>query len=157
MSSAKATRPARSKRVQTPVREGRVAVVGLGYVGLPTACMFAVNGIRVLGVDVNRDIVDALLEGDSKRAEPEIRSLFNLALHSGNLEMATRVAASDVYVIAVPTPPLRPERLWWSNPRSRQAPCATWLSPHLYGTDWSRESTSCSLIVLSASCRERRW
>jgi len=105
MSPAKAARSSpRSKRLQIPVREGRVAVVGLGYVGLPTACMFAVNGVKVLGVDVKRDIVDSLLEGDSKPAESEIRSLFNLALHSGNLEMATRVAASDVYIIAVPTP-----------------------------------------------------
>lgn len=81
-----------------------MAVLGLGYVGLPTACMLAVNGIEVLGVDTNADVVNELLDSRPRAAEPEIKSLLGLALHSGHLRLSTEVATCDCYIISVPTP-----------------------------------------------------
>jgi UDP-N-acetyl-D-mannosaminuronic acid dehydrogenase len=81
-----------------------VAVVGLGYVGLPTACMFAINGLRVLGVDINPDVINELLDGRPRAVEPEIRSLLERAIDSGNLRLSVELESSEAYVVSVPTP-----------------------------------------------------
>src|SRR5690348_18259705 len=87
----------------TPLRSGRVCVVGLGYVGLPTACMLAVSGVEVLGVDANERVIEALRAGEANTAEAEVRSLLRLALHSGKLTLSTSPQASDAFIVAVPT------------------------------------------------------
>ena len=81
-----------------------MCVVGLGYVGLPTACMLAVSGVDVLGVDANEHVLDALRKGNPNTAEAEVHSLVNLAVHSGKLKLATRPESCDAYILAVPTP-----------------------------------------------------
>jgi UDP-N-acetyl-D-mannosaminuronic acid dehydrogenase len=86
------------------IRKRRVAVIGLGYVGLPTACIFATNGIRVLGVDQNPAVIARLLAGEPIPAEPEVNALAKAAVASGNLELKSSVEPADVYIIAVPTP-----------------------------------------------------
>src|SRR5258708_3109113 len=78
--------------------------MGVGYVGLPTAGVFAVYGIDVLGVDSNPEVVSELLDGRPRAVEPEIKSLLGLALHSGNLRLSTELEACDCYIISVPTP-----------------------------------------------------
>lgn len=87
----------------------QVAVVGLGYVGLPTACMLAVGGVKVLGVDTDRGLLDSLLIGRTRTVEPDVNALINLALHSGNLEFADEPRACSAYIMAVPTP-VKPDR-----------------------------------------------
>lgn len=89
---------------QPPIRKRRVAVIGLGYVGLPTACILATNGIRVLGVDHNQAVIARLLAGEPIPAEPEVNALAKAAVASGNLELTSSVEPADVYIIAVPTP-----------------------------------------------------
>lgn len=89
---------------QPSVLKRRVAVVGLGYVGLPTACILATNGMRVLGVDRNPTVIERLLAGEPIPAEPEVNALAKAAVASGNLELSTSVEAADAYIIAVPTP-----------------------------------------------------
>lgn len=81
-----------------------VTVVGLGYIGLPTASLLATKGMRVLGVDVSERVVDTIRRGDIHIKEPELDVLVRSAVHSGNLTAATTPRPSDVYVIAVPTP-----------------------------------------------------
>jgi len=81
-----------------------VAVLGLGYIGLPTASLLATKGMRVLGVDVAERVVDTIRRGDIHIKEPELDVLVRSAVHSGNLTAATAPRPSDVYVIAVPTP-----------------------------------------------------
>ena len=81
-----------------------MCVVGLGYVGLPTACMLAVAGVDVLGVDVNSDVINALREGRATTSEAEVKSLANVAVHSGKLRLATAPESCDAYIVAVPTP-----------------------------------------------------
>ncbi len=79
-------------------------VVGLGYIGLPTASILATHGFRVIGYDVNSNIVSRLREGHPHIKEPGLTSLVEEALTSGNLIPSTRPEEAAVFVIAVPTP-----------------------------------------------------
>lgn len=81
-----------------------ICVVGLGYIGLPTATILAVNDAAVLGVDLRRNIVDGINRGESLIEEPGLAALLKTAAKSGNLRAAMEVAPADVFIIAVPTP-----------------------------------------------------
>ena len=87
-----------------PRRLDRVCVLGLGYIGLPTAAMFATHGKRVLGVDVNPCVVETLWRGEIHIEEPGLAAFVHAALASGRLEVATKPAPADVFILAVPTP-----------------------------------------------------
>lgn len=84
-----------------------VNVVGLGYIGLPTAMMLAANGVKVVGVDKNQDIVKSLKEGKMTFKEDGMDELFVKARQSGNWEISEKCIAADVYIVAVPTPYLK--------------------------------------------------
>lgn len=81
-----------------------LCVIGLGYIGLPTASMFAVNGLNVLGVDVNPTIVETLQNGGLHIHEPGLREAVQQAIQSGCLRVANQPEAADAFLIAVPTP-----------------------------------------------------
>lgn len=81
-----------------------LCVLGLGYIGLPTASTFAMHGMQVLGVDVNRQVVDVLRNGEIHIQEPGLRTLVQSAFQSGNLTVAEGPDAADAFIIAVPTP-----------------------------------------------------
>ena len=81
-----------------------ICVLGLGYIGLPTASVFATKGKKVLGVDVNTKVVDTVNDGRIHIEEPDLDVLVRAAVQSGNLRAAVKPAAAAVYIIAVPTP-----------------------------------------------------
>ena len=81
-----------------------LCVLGLGYIGLPTASTFATHGLRVIGVDVDRHVVDALRNSEVHIYEPGLRTLVQAAIHSGNLVVSEVPETADAFVIAVPTP-----------------------------------------------------
>jgi UDP-N-acetyl-D-mannosaminuronic acid dehydrogenase len=81
-----------------------LCVLGLGYIGLPTACTFATHGLKVLGVDVNRRVVDLLKNGEIHLHEPGLRTLAQAAFRSGNLEVRAQASPADAFLVAVPTP-----------------------------------------------------
>ncbi len=81
-----------------------VCVLGLGYIGLPTASMFAKHGMRVTGVDINPRIIEALNQGNILIEEVGLRSLVREVKESGNLVGKRAPEPSDVFIIAVPTP-----------------------------------------------------
>jgi UDP-N-acetyl-D-mannosaminuronic acid dehydrogenase len=81
-----------------------ICVIGLGYIGLPTAAMFASNGHKVLGYDVNERVVNALNEGKVTIEEPYLEDLVRQVVANGNLRASTAMEPCDVYIIAVPTP-----------------------------------------------------
>ncbi|MEO0398455.1 MAG: nucleotide sugar dehydrogenase [Pseudomonadota bacterium] len=81
-----------------------INVVGLGYVGLPTAALLARAGYNVRGVDVNETIVSSLNNGACPLGEKEVAEIVTEALNSGNFEAATTPAPADAFVICVPTP-----------------------------------------------------
>lgn len=81
-----------------------VAVIGLGYIGLPTAAILADNGLRVYGVDVNQSAVDAINAGDVPFVEPELGDFVERTVKAGALTASTDTPAADAYIVAVPTP-----------------------------------------------------
>jgi UDP-N-acetyl-D-mannosaminuronic acid dehydrogenase len=82
----------------------KVSVVGLGYVGLPTASMLATRGFAVYGLDVDPRVVAELSNGRTRIAERDLDTLILAAVQSGNLRCGTSPEPADVFVIAVPTP-----------------------------------------------------
>jgi UDP-N-acetyl-D-mannosaminuronic acid dehydrogenase len=82
----------------------RVAVVGLGYIGLPTAVSLATGGLEVIGVDVNPDIVERVNRGEAPFAEPDLSVAVSGAVAMGRLRAQQEMPQADAYVIAVPTP-----------------------------------------------------
>lgn len=82
----------------------KVAVLGLGYIGLPTAAVIARTGAEVLGIDVNRDVVDTINSGHVHIEEIDLDALVSGVVARGNLRAATLLEPSDIFVIAVPTP-----------------------------------------------------
>lgn len=81
-----------------------LCVLGLGYIGLPTASIFATRGKKVLGVDVVSRVVDTINRGEIHIEEPDLDVLVRDAVHSGNLRAALRPEPAQTFVVAVPTP-----------------------------------------------------
>lgn len=92
-----------------------ICVLGLGYIGLPTASIFAAKGKKVLGVDVASLVVETINRGDTHIQEPDLDLLVKTAVQSGNLRAALRPESAAVYIIAVPTP-------FFSTPTNPRAP-----------------------------------
>ncbi len=82
----------------------RISVVGLGYTGLPTAAVFAENGVEVVGVDTDARVVEAINAGRPHFGEPGLHALVRRAVESGKLRATTAPEPADAVVIAVPTP-----------------------------------------------------
>ncbi|MBR8342424.1 UDP-N-acetyl-D-mannosamine dehydrogenase [Burkholderia ambifaria] len=81
-----------------------VSVIGLGYIGLPTAAAFAARRKTVIGVDVNRDAVDTINRGGVHIVEPELDMLVRAAVSEGHLRATLEPEPADAFLIAVPTP-----------------------------------------------------
>ncbi|UCE75501.1 MAG: nucleotide sugar dehydrogenase [Methanomassiliicoccales archaeon] len=82
----------------------KICILGLGYVGLPTASMFATHGYDVVGVDVNEDIVKNMEKGNIPIKEPGLETLVLAALKSNRLKVQAKPEKADVFIICVPTP-----------------------------------------------------
>jgi UDP-N-acetyl-D-mannosaminuronic acid dehydrogenase len=82
----------------------KICVLGLGYIGLPTAATFAKQGLKVVGVDTNPEVVAAVNEGRALIQELGLKELVAKAVKSGNLRASETVEAADAFLIAVPTP-----------------------------------------------------
>jgi UDP-N-acetyl-D-mannosaminuronic acid dehydrogenase len=86
------------------VKFNKICVFGLGYIGLPTASTFATHGIQVVGVDVNRRVLETLNNGEVHIHEPGLRTLVEAAIKSGKLTVVDHPEEADAFLIAVPTP-----------------------------------------------------
>lgn len=82
----------------------RVAVYGLGYVGLPVAAVLASRGFDVVGVDISTHIVDTINGGKIHIVEPDLEMVVHAAVSSGKLRATLETGPADVFIIAVPTP-----------------------------------------------------
>lgn len=80
-----------------------VNVIGLGYIGLPTALMMASHGVEVIGTDYNKELVDTLNAGKTTFKEKGLDELFNNAINSG-VKFTTEYQVTDIYIVSVPTP-----------------------------------------------------
>ena len=81
-----------------------VSVIGLGYIGLPTAAMFASRKVEVIGVDVNQKAVDTINRGEIHIVEPELDIIVRSVVKDGYLRAVTQPEQADAFLIAVPTP-----------------------------------------------------
>jgi UDP-N-acetyl-D-mannosaminuronic acid dehydrogenase len=80
----------------------RICVLGLGYIGLPTACLFANDNHEIVGIDINQEAIEKLNHGELPFEEKGLEELFKKALP--NMRFKTEVEEADVFIIAVPTP-----------------------------------------------------
>jgi UDP-N-acetyl-D-mannosaminuronic acid dehydrogenase len=81
-----------------------ISMIGLGYIGLPTAAMFASRKIKVIGIDVNQSTVDTINRGQIHIVEPELDMIVGAAVSQGFLRATTKPESADAFLIAVPTP-----------------------------------------------------
>lgn len=81
-----------------------IAVIGLGYIGVPTAAVLANHGADVVGVDVNAATVDAINRGEVPFVEPDLESAVDSAVAQGRLRAELSTPVADVFIVAVPTP-----------------------------------------------------
>jgi UDP-N-acetyl-D-mannosaminuronic acid dehydrogenase len=81
-----------------------ICVLGLGYIGLPTASLLGTKGYSVIGVDVSEHVVDTINKGNAHISEPDLDILLKSAVQSGNLRASLTPEEADIFIIAVPTP-----------------------------------------------------
>jgi UDP-N-acetyl-D-mannosaminuronic acid dehydrogenase len=81
-----------------------ISVIGLGYIGLPTAAAFASRQKHVIGVDVNQHAVDTINRGEIHIVEPDLGAVVKTAVENGFLRATTTPVDADAFLIAVPTP-----------------------------------------------------
>jgi len=82
----------------------KICVMGLGYIGLPTASLLATKGCEVIGVDISATVIDTINRGEVHIREPELDVLVRSAVSSGNLRAQSEPERADVFFITVPTP-----------------------------------------------------
>ena len=82
----------------------KICVIGLGYIGLPTAALLANKGYNIHGVDLDQRAVDIINRGEIHIVEPELDTFVKSAVNSGNLKADIKPTEADVFIIAVPTP-----------------------------------------------------
>ena len=86
------------------MKKKTVCVIGLGYIGLPTAALIASNGFLVSGIDIDENIVSTINEGKIHIIENDLEVSVKSAVLSGQLKAFSKIQQSDIYIICVPTP-----------------------------------------------------
>ena len=81
-----------------------ISVIGLGYIGLPTAALLASKGYTVKGIDIDDYVVEKINKGKIHIVEPDLDAYVRSAVAKGNLKAYSKVQAGDIYIICVPTP-----------------------------------------------------
>lgn len=121
-----------------PIKKS-VCVVGLGYIGLPTAALLASKGYEVIGVDTNLEVIRSIQAGAAHIAEADLDSLLEKAVTSGKLKAKTTCEPADIFIIAVPTP-LKADK----SPDLTAVEAAFYsIAPHLNQGD---------LVILESTC-----
>jgi len=82
----------------------KVCILGLGYIGLPTASILATHGFKVIGVDINDAVITKLIKREPPFKEPGLKTLVEASIKSGNLKVQNSPEEADVFIIAVPAP-----------------------------------------------------
>ena len=82
----------------------KIVMIGLGYIGLPTAALIASKNIPVIGVDINKDVVNTINKGEIHIVEPKLDKLVKEVVQKGFLKASTEPVEAEIYLIAVPTP-----------------------------------------------------
>ena len=115
-------------------KEMSVSVIGLGYIGLPTAALLASEGYMVKGMDVNEHVVETINKGEIHIVEPDLDAYVRSAVANGTLKAYSTVQAADIYIICVPTPFYTDSELPKPNVDYVREAAAS-ISPHVKGGD----------------------
>ena len=99
----------------------KVCILGMGYIGLPTASMFAAHGLDVIGVDVNDRVVETLNHGNVHIEEPGLKELVQSGFRSNKMRVTHYPEPADAFIIAVPTPFFQDEIGIWDGMKFRKA------------------------------------
>ena len=86
------------------MEQPEVVMIGLGYIGLPTAALIASNNVKVHGVDINPKVVETINRGEIHIVEPSLDVAVASAVKNGYLKAATTPVEANTYIIVVPTP-----------------------------------------------------
>jgi len=86
------------------MKDKKISVIGLGYIGLPTAALLASNGYSVVGMDVNEHAVTTINQGENHIVEPDLDAFVRSSVAAGKLQAFSQPQPGDVYIICVPTP-----------------------------------------------------
>ena len=86
------------------MEQPEVVMIGLGYIGLPTAALIASNNVKVHGVDINPNVVETINRGEIHIVEPSLDIAVASAVKNGYLKAATTPVEANTYIIVVPTP-----------------------------------------------------
>ena len=92
------------REVKVPTTFKKVSVIGLGYIGLPTAAIIASRGVAVVGVEVNQNAVDTINAGKIHIVEPDLDIVVRSVVSTDSLRAVTVAEAADAFIVAVPTP-----------------------------------------------------
>lgn len=82
----------------------KISVIGLGYIGLPTAAVLASRGIEVIGVDIDQHVVDTINRGEIHIVEPDLDAIVHAVVTTGRLRATTTPEKAEAFLVAVPTP-----------------------------------------------------
>jgi len=86
------------------MKSKKINVIGLGYIGLPTAAILASNGFHINGVDVNKKVVDIVNQGKIHIIEPDLENIVQKCVSQGLLKASVNPVIADIHIICVPTP-----------------------------------------------------
>lgn len=86
------------------MHKSSVCILGLGYVGLPTACILASSGYFVSGVDIDKKVINNLQSPSYLSLEPDLQDLLNKAIANHYIQFSTKITPSEIYIITAPTP-----------------------------------------------------
>jgi UDP-N-acetyl-D-mannosaminuronic acid dehydrogenase len=132
----------------------KVCVVGLGYIGFPTACVIAEAGHEVLGVDVNHDLIEKLNNGGLHIVnEDGLRDLVKFVHLSGRLRVSDHPEESDVFILAVPTPLIKEEGTTSENQFALKTSHMHGGKEVSFGTGQVAATQECSFPDIGASFR----
>ena len=86
------------------MHDKKICVLGLGYIGLPTATLLSKVGYDVLGVDINNAVVDMVNQGETHIVEPDLNESLKEAVNSKSLKASNKPSEADIFIVCVPTP-----------------------------------------------------
>ena len=107
----------------------RICVVGLGYIGLPTAAVLGSRGYKIHGVEINPTAVETINSGKAHIVEPDLDILVRAVVTTGNLKAFTEPAESDIFMICVPTPLTKDNKPKLDYVRSATSAIVPYLKP----------------------------
>jgi len=134
------------------INKQKICIIGLGYIGLPAAAMFASNGHKVVGVDINNKVIDALEKGEVIIEEPYLKNMVEQEVASGNLIASQKPQEADAFIIAVPTPLTKDKKADMSLVKKATESIVPYLRK---GNIVVLESTSPTGILYVGYCPER--